>query len=188
MIICRCIFYLVFLFLINLGSVYSQNYRSGLIAEVAELSTRQSFYGYSPENNEFISSYSLYYSGQIGISRDYRIEFRPGYIFYSASDTRFFPNFQLGLFLRRNLFDPLFIALGGSFEFNTSANSSIGSQIEFITYSVGANIGIKLDQKYSLLLSYYSPIKEVYGHTGGLGLQYEKSLLWFVKIGVELNL
>jgi hypothetical protein len=177
------------LFIINIISIYSQNYKNRFIAEYAELSINLKDFYTNQDNRESLSALSIYYSGQISLSTNYQLEFRPGYLATFKTGDKIFSKIQLGLFLRRNLIDSTFCAIGINSEINPVAEGNSNSQSpKGFTFSAGGTIGLKLDEFVSILLSYYRSLTELHGYSRSNSRTYYNCLYWFMKLGVELNL
>ncbi len=180
---------LVFMFIINVATIFSQSYQSSLIAEVAGLATNKKDVYSNNDNKELVSAFIVSYSGQIRLNSNYQLELRPGYLFSSIKNDHYYSKIQLGLFLRRKLIDSIFCVIGINSEINPIAEeASTSSSPKRLTFSIGGNVGLRLNKDFSILLSYYKTLDEDYGHGQTFETAYFKYLYWLLKLGVEFNL
>lgn len=180
---------LSFLLTINIGIIYSQSYQSSLMAEVAGLASINK-YSYSDKiDKEFVGALSVSYCGKIRLSSNYQLELRPGYLASTIKNDHFLSKITLGLFVRRRLIDSTFCAIGINSEINpTAEGASTSLRPKRLTFSIGGMVGLKLNEEFSILLSFYKTLTENYGRGQTFETVYDKYLYWFMKLGIEFCL
>jgi hypothetical protein len=163
--------------------MYSQNYKSGFIVEIAGLSTNTSSFEKLDDEKEFVTGYGISYSGKFRLSPTYQLEFRPGLFFTQ----KYYHGFQFGFFLRRSIAENFFGIIGVNSSLNFTGNSRSFTH-PTLSYAVGATAGLNLSEDFSALLSFYKTLDNIYGHGSTSTTYFTKYLYWLMKLGVEYNL
>jgi hypothetical protein len=173
-----------------IGSAFAQSYKSSIIAEIGGLSTSQTDYFSDKKDGEFIGAFALSYNGKVMLSPHYQLEITAGYLGSFIKNDYFFSGIKLGLFIKRDLFDSLFFALGidSKLTFEGGHGTVFYTDPKRLTFFIGSKIGCKLNKDFSILLTYLKTLEEYSGYGQNYQTAYKKYLHWIIKLGIEYYL
>lgn len=186
----KCFFTLVIITIMTTVNIFSQNYQSGIIVEVAGLATDKKDFYTDKSDDEFIGAFALSYSGKVRLCLNYHLEITAGYFSSFIKNDYFYSGTQLGLFLKRDLYDSLFFSLGIDSKLNLKGGhgTAFYTEPKRLTFFIGSKIGCKLNKDFSILLTYLKTLEEYSGYGQNYETAYKKYLYWLIKFGIEYNL
>ncbi|GEM_PF-2958821 len=192
---------LFILFIIYTSYAYSQERKSSIIIETAIFNTEAHYQEYYTINkikdtyeNRNTYGLSISYSWKLKLISEYRLELRPSLLLGDID----IMGVDFGLYLRSSLYWKLFASVGVNAHYNfgnsDSHNTWSRKSLGGIYIFTGGSFGLKISERISLLVGYYSTAKNNWRSSWSsdfmrsIHSETDEKLFWMIKVGIEINL
>jgi hypothetical protein len=183
-------FFLLFVF--ASFSIVAQNnneeFNFGILAELTIVNSNQNDIKIEKSKlNTTIYPLSIYFSGRVHITKEFRLELRPGFLFGGE----YFTGFEYGFYLRYKFSNSKFYLICGinfhnNFGDAHGVNTVVSVSDDTIT-QLNISMGYYLKENFGFVISYYQPTSsyKMYSVANSEADYYDVNLRNIIKIGFD---